>query len=87
MFFPFDWARHGDWPDLVACQAPAPLLVQYDLEDDLFTVEGMRNADARLKQLYKLAGNETAYTGQFYPGPHKFDVPMQTAAFNWLKAL
>jgi len=87
MFFPFDWARHGDWPDLVACQAPAPLLVQYDLEDDLFTVEGMRNADARLKQLYKLAGNGTAYTGQFYPGPHKFDVPMQTAAFNWLKAL
>jgi len=84
MFFPFDWARHGDWPDLVACRAPAPLLVQYDLADDLFTVKGMRDADARLKKLYQLAGNEAAYTGQFYPGPHKFDVPMQTAAFKWL---
>ncbi|MCG3147497.1 MAG: hypothetical protein PCFJNLEI_00937 [Verrucomicrobiae bacterium] len=84
MFFPFNWARYGDWPDLVACQAPAPLLVQYDLEDDLFTVEGMRAADARLKQLYKLAGNESAYTGQFYPGPHKFDLEMQAAAFEWL---
>ena len=87
MFFPHAWARHGDWPDLVACRAPAPLLVQYDLEDDLFTVAGMRDADARLKKLYQLAGNERAYTGQFYPGPHKFDIPMQTAAFNWLQAV
>jgi len=85
MFFPFNWSRYGDWPDLVACQAPAPLLVQYDIDDDLFSLEGMRDADARLKKLYKLAGNEAAYTGQFYPGPHKFDLAMQTAAFNWLK--
>jgi len=87
MFFPFGWARHGDWPDLVACRAPAPLLVQYDLDDDLFTVAGMHDADARLQKLYQLAGNANGYTGQFYPGPHKFDGPMQTAAFNWLKAL
>ena len=26
------------------------------------------------------------YAGQFYPGPHKFDLEMQTAAFDWLKA-
>lgn len=82
MFFPFNWARYGDWPDLVACRAPAPLLVQYDLDDDLFTVQGMRDADARLKKLY---GSTGGYTGQFYPGPHKFDVEMQTAAFEWLK--
>ena len=85
MFFPFNWSRYGDWPDLVACRAPAPLLVQYDLDDDLFTVKGMRDADARLKKLYQSAGNANAYTGQFYPGPHKFDLPMQAAAFNWLK--
>jgi len=85
MFFPSQWARHGDWPDLVACQAPAALLVQYDLEDDLFTVEGMRAADARLKELYDSVGKQGGYTGQFYPGPHKFDVEMQEAAFRWLK--
>ena len=87
MFFPSGWSRYGDWPDLVGCRAPAPLLVQYDRDDDLFTPEGMRAADVRLKKLYQLAGQETAYTGQFYDGPHKFDVPMQTAAFNWLKNL
>lgn len=85
MFFPSHWGRHGDWTDLVACQAPAPLLVQYDLEDDLFTVEGMRAADARLKAHYATASQPDGYTGQFYPGPHKFDVPMQEAAFTWLK--
>jgi dienelactone hydrolase len=85
MFFPFQWARYGDWPDLAACRAPSPLLVQYDTEDELFTLEGMRAADARLIALYQSVGHAEAYTGQFYPGPHKFDLDMQTAAFTWLK--
>ena len=25
-----------------------------------------------------------AYRGEFYPGPHKFDLTMQEAAFGWL---
>lgn len=79
------WARHGDWPDLAACRAPAPLLVQYDLDDGLFTVAGMRAAHARLQTLYRHAGDAGAYTGEFYPGPHKFDLPMQQAAFAWLR--
>ena len=85
MFFPFQWARVGDWPDLAACRAPSPLLVQYDLEDSLFTPEGMRAADARLALHYQSAGHPEAYTGQFYPGPHKLDLEMQAAAFSWLK--
>ncbi len=85
MFYPYLWARYGDWPDLVACQAPARLLVQYDLEDDSFTVDGMRAAHNRLGYLYRSAGDEDAYTGQFFPGPHKFDLEMQEAAFEWLK--
>ncbi len=86
MFFPFQWARYGDWPDLAACRAPSPLLVQYDLDDDLFTLEGMRAADARLALHYGSVGHPEAYTGQFYPGPHKFDLEMQSAAFHWLKS-
>ena len=85
MFFPFGWARHGDWPDLAACRAPAPLLVQYDLDDALFTAQGMRDADARLQAHYASVGKPEAYIGQFYAGPHKFDLPMQAAAFAWLK--
>jgi dienelactone hydrolase len=85
MLFPFGWARHGDWPDIAACRAPLPLLVQYDLEDHLFTETGMRDAHARLQDHYARVGKPDAYTGQFYPGPHKFDLQMQLAAFDWLR--
>jgi dienelactone hydrolase len=85
MLFPHGWARHGDWPDIAACRAPLPLLVQYDLEDELFTPEGMQNAHQRLAAHYQKSGNSEAYTGQFYPGYHKFDLEMQAAAFAWLK--
>ena len=86
MLFPAGWSRYGDWPDLAACRAPSPLLVQYDLEDPLFTEEGMRAAHAKLCAHYRGVGHPEAYVGQFYPGPHKFDLPMQTAAFAWLGA-
>lgn len=85
MLFPFAWARFGDWPDLVASRAPAPLLVQYDLEDALFTRQGMQDAHDRLTQHYRARGTPEAYSGQFYPGVHKFDLEMQEAAFSWLK--
>lgn len=84
MIFPPVYARLGDWPDLAAARAPAPLLVQYDEDDGLFSPEGMRAAHDRLIDLYTAAGDPDAYVGQFYPGPHKFDVPMQQAAFAWL---
>jgi dienelactone hydrolase len=85
MLFPFGWSRHGDWPDIAASRAPSPLLVQYDLQDDLFTEPGMREAHARLQDHYASVGKPEAYVGQFYPGPHKFDLEMQSAAFGWLK--
>lgn len=85
MLFPFGWARHGDWPDIAACRAPMPLLVQYDLQDYLFTETGMKDAHQRLQRHYASVGSPSAYTGQFYPGTHKFDLEMQSAAFAWLK--
>jgi hypothetical protein len=85
MLFPFGWARHGDWPDIAGCRAPMPLLVQYDLQDHLFTESGMLEAHARLGDHYASVGKPDAYTAQFYPGPHKFDLQMQSAAFEWLR--
>ena len=84
MLYPAGWTRHGDYPDLAACRAPSPLLVQYDRDDRLFTLEGMKMADARIAQHYAAVGRPDNYAGQFYPGPHKFDIPMQDAAFAWL---
>ena len=85
MLYPFNWARHGDWPDLAACRAPSPMLVQYDSEDELFTRAGMEAAHERLTQHFTHVGHPENYVGQFYPGPHKFDLEMQAAAFDWLQ--
>lgn len=70
-----------DWPDLAACQAPAPLLVQYDRQDRLFPLAGAEAAHRRISEQYT---GGASYTGQFYDGPHKFDKAMQEAAFAWL---
>src|SRR5271165_1463393 len=85
MLFPAGWSEAGDWPDLAATGAPSPLLVHFLLDDALFTVDGMRNADSRIAATYAQAGEQKAYTGEFYPGPHRFDVPMQEAAFVWFQ--
>ena len=85
MFFPHSWPRYGDWTDLAAARAPSPLLVQYDLEDELFSEEGMRAADARLADHFRSVGAPENYRGEFYPGPHKFDLTMQEIAFQWLR--
>ncbi len=85
MLYPYGLARDMDWPDLASCRAPAPMLVQYDTEDDLFTLEGMHAAHERIAGHYAHVGAPEAYTAQFYPGPHKFDLDMQAAAFVWLQ--
>jgi dienelactone hydrolase len=86
MLLPAGLARYADWPDLAACRAPAPLLVQYDRDDPLFPLAGAEAAHERITAHYTSAGQPSAYTGMFYDGPHKFDVPMQNDAFGWLRS-
>ncbi len=86
MLFPPGLARLADWPHVAACRAPRPLLVQYAEDDALFPLVGMRAADAAIRRVYADAGVPDGYEGRFYPGPHRFDVEMQNAAFAWLDA-
>ena len=52
-------------------------------EDGLFTIDEMRRADRMLSELFAKAGAGDRYKCNFYPGPHKFDLPMQADAFAW----
>jgi hypothetical protein len=59
-------------------------MVQNNHEDPLFTLAGMRAAHRRIADHYRRVGKPKNYSGRFYPGPHKFDLPMQEDAFAWL---
>ena len=84
MFFPQGLAAKSDWPGLCTINSTA-LYVQFCGEDQLFTKEGMRDADTLLKAAFvKNAGN---YKSDTYPVGHSFTVEMQESAFNWLKGL
>jgi len=41
-------------------------------------------ADARLRGHFMGVGDPDRYTGEFYPGPHRFDTAIQAKAFRWL---
>lgn len=75
--------RDLDYPEVFALRAPAATLVQNDNEDTLFTLPEMQRADAIMRAIFEKAGAADRYRCTFYPGPHKFDVPMQAEAFDW----
>jgi Carbon-nitrogen hydrolase len=73
-----------DIPDIMALRAPSPLLVQYDREDGLFSLEGQTEAHSKISKIYEKMGRPDGYEGKFYAGGHKFDIEMQDDAFKWL---
>ena len=48
-----------------------------------FTLPEMKRADSMLAEVFQKAGAEDHYRGSFYPGPHKFDLEMQSESFEW----
>ncbi len=76
-------ARYLDYPEILGLRAPLPTLVQNDEDDQLFTLPEMHQADEILTDIYAKAGAADHYRTSFYPGPHKFDKPMQAEAFAW----
>lgn len=72
-----------DFPEILGLRVPLPTMVLNDSEDGLYTLAGMKDADKILQQVYQKAGASDKYKCSFYPGIHKFDIPMQKEAFAW----
>jgi dienelactone hydrolase len=72
-----------DYPEILGLRVPRPTLVLNDIDDGLFTIDEMRRADRMLGEVFGKAGAADRYKCVFYPGPHKFDRPMQAEAFAW----
>ncbi len=74
-----------DFPEILGLRVPLPVMVLNNSEDPLYTLEGMKEADRILREVYTKAGAEEKYRCSFYPGEHKFDREMQKEAFSWFK--
>ncbi len=72
-----------DYPDILGMRAPLPTLVQNNSEDPLFTLAEMERADEILREVYEKADAPDSFRCDFYPGEHKFDLEMQSDAFDW----
>jgi dienelactone hydrolase len=72
-----------DFPEILSLRAPLPSLVLCDEQDDLYTMQGMNDAEKILKEVYTKANAENNFKFNYYPGPHKFDKKMQADAFDW----
>jgi dienelactone hydrolase len=72
-----------DFPEILGLRVPQPTLVLNDTDDALYTLPEMKAADRVLQDVYKKAAASDRYKCSFYPGGHKFDVPMQEEAFDW----
>jgi len=74
-----------DFPELLGLRAPLPSLVIATSEDPLYTLAEVQRAGKILTEVYQKAGAADAFQITIYPGPHKFDLPMQQQAFAWTK--
>ena len=77
--------RYLDLPDVVSMMAPKPLLVQQCKGDDLYTPKGMKDSVDKIEAIYKKAGAEGAFSGQFYDTEHRFTREMQDEAFAFFE--
>lgn len=77
--------RLMDLPDIISLHAPDPLMILYNNQDGLFTLDSQQSADRKISEIYSKMGHRENYVGNFYEGRHKFDVKMQGDAFDWLK--
>jgi len=73
-----------DLPDLLGCMAPKPLMVLQCSKDELYPLEGMKEAVDKLTAIYAKAGAASMFRGRFYDQPHIFSLKMQEEAFDWM---
>ncbi|MEZ4714377.1 MAG: hypothetical protein R3A44_44765 [Caldilineaceae bacterium] len=83
MLYPPLLPNSMDYPEILGLRAPLPTLVQNDSEDQLFTLPEMQRAERILQEVFAKANAADHFRCEYYPGGHKFDLPMQAAAFDW----
>jgi hypothetical protein len=73
-----------DYPEILSLRIPLPSLVLATDNDPLYTLSEVKKAVLLLEETYRKADAAEYLRCSFYSGPHKFDLPMQDEAWEWL---
>jgi len=74
-----------DLPDVASLNAPKPLMIMNAKQDQLFTLEGMKKAEEKLKCIYAKMDAPEMFKTSYYDVPHSMTISMQNDAFKWLE--
>ncbi|EPR67292.1 dienelactone hydrolase family protein [Cyclobacterium qasimii] len=72
-----------DFPEILGLRVPLPTMVLNSIEDGLYSLDEMQEADKILSAVFDKAGAGDKYNCTFYPGGHQFNKKMQEDAFDW----
>lgn len=74
-----------EFPEILGLRVSLPTLVLNDVDDALYTMDEMKQAEQILTEVYAKAKAAKQFKCSYYPGPHKFDAEMQKEAFAWFE--
>lgn len=74
-----------DLPDAATLNAPQPLMVINCIKDNLFTMDGMNAAEAKIAAVYARMGAPERFQCNYYDEPHSLKIPAQDDAIAWLE--
>jgi dienelactone hydrolase len=72
-----------DYPDIVSMTVPNALLVIHGLQDPLFPIPAVKEALAKIGDVFKAASAAEKFAYSFYNTPHEFNLEMQKEARAW----
>ncbi|MSS70004.1 MAG: hypothetical protein EXS64_00795 [Candidatus Latescibacteria bacterium] len=76
--------RALDHPDIAAIGAPRPLMVLQCMQDQLFSMDSMRDSCEDIRRVYEDWGHGERFDARFYDVPHCLNRQMQEEMFAWM---
>jgi hypothetical protein len=81
----WDWARHGDIQDILACIAPRPLLIRNNVNDTWFPVSGYHRVVQELSQVYRTLGAPDHFAHAARVTQHDITDTFGEEVLGWLR--
>jgi pimeloyl-ACP methyl ester carboxylesterase len=80
----WDWARHGDIQDIIACIAPRPLLIQNNVNDTWFPISGYHRVVTEVSQVYQTLGAGENFAHEARISQHDINRDFGDRVIDWL---